>query len=149
MALRDSIENEDSYFLAEIKSIKRILEASRRERVLCCIDEVFRGTNTPERIAASAEILAELSKERTICLAATHDLELPQLLGDACDNYCFSEQVQNGELYFDYRLKKGVALTGNAIKLLEDYKYPSGLTERARKRLEHFHINGVWEIIQN
>lgn len=145
MALRDSIEEGDSYFIAEIKSIRRIMEAGKEKRVLCCIDEVFRGTNTPERIAASAEILYNLSGDRTICLAATHDLELPILLEKFYDSYYFSEKVQKGELLFDYLLKKGTAETGNALRLLKAYGYPKEIIEKAERRLEAFRLTGKWE----
>ncbi len=145
MALRDSIENRDSYFLAEIKSLKRILEATKKERVLCCIDEVFRGTNTPERIAASTEILGSLGEGNTICLAATHDIELARLLEGTYDNYYFTERVIEGELTFDYKLLKGISYTGNALKLLKAYGYPEYIVERAVKRLAEYQASGEWE----
>jgi energy-coupling factor transporter ATP-binding protein EcfA2 len=145
MTLRDSIENRDSYFLAEIKSLKRILEASKKERVLCCIDEVFRGTNTPERIAASTEILESLGDGNTICLAATHDIELARLLQGTYDNYYFMEQVLEGEITFDYKLLKGISYTGNALKLLKAYGYPEDIVERAGRRLLGYQASGEWE----
>ncbi len=145
MALRDSIENRDSYFLAEIKSLKRILEATKKERVLCCIDEVFRGTNTPERIAASTEILGSLGEGNTICLAATHDIELARLLEGTYDNYYFTERVIEGEITFDYKLLKGISYTGNALKLLKAYGYPENIVERAVKRLTEYQASGEWE----
>jgi len=145
MALRDSIENRDSYFLAEIKSLKRILEAAKKERVLCCIDEVFRGTNTPERIAASTEILGSLGEGNTICLAATHDIELARLLEGTYDNYYFTERVIEGEITFDYKLLKGISYTGNALKLLKAYGYPENIVERAVKRLAEYQSSGEWE----
>lgn len=145
MTLRDSIENRDSYFLAEIKSLKRILEASRKERVLCCIDEVFRGTNTPERIAASTEILQSLGEGKAICLAATHDIDLARLLEGVYDNYYFTEQVLADEISFDYKLMKGISYTGNALKLLKAYGYPENIVERAARRLAEYEASGEWE----
>ena len=63
MALRDDLESKESYYIVEIKSLKRILEESKEEApLLCIIDEVLRGTNTIERIAASSNILAHLKK---------------------------------------------------------------------------------------
>ena len=58
MALRDSMENGESYYIVEIRSLKRILDAAgeRRTPVLCFVDEVLRGTNTVERIAAATQI---------------------------------------------------------------------------------------------
>ena len=75
MALRDDIESGESYFIVEIKSLKRILEESKkREPLLCIIDEVLRGTNTVERIAASSRILNALRQKWVLPFAATHDI---------------------------------------------------------------------------
>ena len=76
MALRDNLAQGESYFVVEVKSLKRILEASREKTpLLCVIDEVLRGTNTTERIAASESVLAALRRANVLCLAATHDTE--------------------------------------------------------------------------
>ena len=96
MALRDSIQRGESYFMVEIKSLKRIADLSGDggRPVLCCIDEVLRGTNTVERIAASTEILTTLAARGVWCCAATHDVELSVLLEDRFDNYHFEEELQ-------------------------------------------------------
>ena len=60
--------------------------------MLC--DEVLRGTNTLERIAASSRILASLSKENVLCFAATHDIELTYILEKLYSNYHFRERVE-------------------------------------------------------
>ena len=71
MALRDDLQGGESYFLVEIKSLKRILNESRKGApLLCIIDEVLRGTNTIERIAASSRILASLRRENLLVFAA-------------------------------------------------------------------------------
>ncbi|MBR6323255.1 MAG: hypothetical protein IKR59_10315, partial [Lachnospiraceae bacterium] len=89
MALRDDIESAESYFIVEIKSLKRIMDAAKEEGapVLAFVDEVLRGTNTVERIAASAEILRELSGQNAMLVTATHDIELTDLLADIYSNY--------------------------------------------------------------
>ena len=75
--------------------MKRIFDAlSKESPVMVFVDEVLRGTNTQERIAASTQILRKLSTENALCFAATHDIELTQLLEDVMDNYHFSEQIQ-------------------------------------------------------
>ena len=78
MALRDSMENGESYYIVEIRSLKRILDAAgeRRTPVLCFVDEVLRGTNTVERIAAATQILIRLAESGTLGFAATHDIEM-------------------------------------------------------------------------
>ena len=81
MALRDDLVGEESYYMVEIRSLKRILDRMVEEVPLfCCVDEVLRGTNTVERIAASSQILLRMAQERLLCFAATHDIELTYLL---------------------------------------------------------------------
>lgn len=146
MALQDNLESEESYYIVEIKSLKRILDACGGDMpVLCFVDEVLRGTNTVERIAASSEILKSFSAQNVHCFAATHDIELTYILEGEYDNYHFSEQVQNGEVLFDYVLQKGRATSRNAIQLLEVIGYDRQIIKRARDRAQHFTEYGDWK----
>ncbi len=146
MALRDDLESNESYYIVEIKSLKRILDAAGRgrRRVLCFIDEVLRGTNTVERIAASSVILEELSLGNTICFAATHDIELTYILKNCFENYHFEEEVSSEDVLFNYELQYGPATTRNAIKLLKMTGYREEITKNAAKRAEGFLKNGSW-----
>lgn len=134
MALTDNILGEESYFVVEIKSMKRIFDALSEDRpIMVFVDEVLRGTNTQERIAASSQILRKLSTDNALCFAATHDIELTELLGDVMDNYHFSEQIQeeSGHIIFDYKLKHGRADSRNAILLLQAYGFPREVVDPA------------------
>ena len=113
--------------------------------VLCCIDEVLRGTNTVERIAASAEILRCFAGRNVLCFAATHDLELTSLLGDVFDNYHFSEEIEDGDVRFSYRLQPGPSTTCNAIALLGALGYDRTLVDSARTRADKFLAEGRWQ----
>lgn len=145
MALRDDIAGGESYYMVEIRAIKRILDFIGGERkVLCFVDEVLRGTNTVERIAAGAEILASLTAAQAICFAATHDVELTGLLEKHYDNYHFEEEIVDGDIYFNYRLLDGRATTRNAIKLLSVMGYRKEIIENAEQRAEHFMKAGKW-----
>ncbi len=147
MALRDDLANSDSYYIVEIKSLKRILDAVNRtgQPVLCFIDEVLRGTNTVERIAASSEILKNLNTDRALCFAATHDVELTTILKDCYDNYHFQEEVTEDEVKFDYKLYDGPATTRNAIKLLNVIGYDKNIIKGAEQRAMHFLTEGNWK----
>ncbi len=136
MALRDNLSEGESYYIVEIKAIKRILEAAQQseEPVLCFVDEVLRGTNTVERISAASEIMRYLVGENVLCFAATHDVELTGILDEYYDNYHFEEEISNDDISFPYRLMKGPAKSRNAIKLLKMMKYPKELTDCAEKR---------------
>ncbi|MBO4911774.1 MAG: hypothetical protein J5504_03540 [Butyrivibrio sp.] len=147
MALKDDIYEGDSYYIVEIKSMKRIIDAAKEEgcQVLCFVDEVLRGTNTIERIAASTEILKFLSDSKVECFAATHDIELTQLLKDNYELYHFEGNVSDNDVHFDYALKKGPATNRNAIKLLGVLGYDSKLVDNAQNLAEKFLTTGVWE----
>lgn len=146
MALRDDLKSSESYYIVEIKSLKRILDCIRTEGapVLCFVDEVLRGTNTVERIAASTQILKSLHGEGVLCFAATHDIELTELLEQEYDNYHFQEQVNNGDIYFPYELMPGRAQTRNAIRLLSIMGYDENITLKADRLAAHFLEKGSW-----
>ena len=147
MALRDSLQDGESYFIVEIKSLRRILEAAdpNDNPVMCCIDEVLRGTNTVERIAASAEILRCFAQTGTLCFAATHDLELTGILSDVYDNYHFSEQIVDGDVRFSYRLLPGPSNSCNAIALLSSLGYDRTIVEKAQERADGYLQKGSWQ----
>ena len=133
MALSDNILGKESYFVVEIKSLRRIFNELSDTPVLCFIDEVLRGTNTKERIAASSQILKSLVSDNALVFAATHDIELTQILEDEMENMHFSETINDREVLFDYKLKKGAANSRNAIKLLEVYGFDEKITQEALK----------------
>lgn len=151
MSLRDNLESGESYYMAEIRSIKRILEAVKENdvKVLCFVDEVLRGTNTVERIAAASEIMRSFSGENMLCFAATHDVELTRLLADVYENYHFEEQIENNDILFPYKLLKGPANTRNAIKLLSMMGYPDALIENAEWMAGCFLQEGEWRNKEN
>lgn len=146
MALRDSLGNGESYYIVEIKSLKRIIDAGGKgQRILCFVDEVLRGTNTVERIAASTQILRSFAGKNTMCFAATHDIELTRLLEEDYENYHFEEEVKDGDVLFNYELQKGRARTRNAIKLLGVMGYETDIIKKADKMAEDFLKNGIWQ----
>lgn len=148
MSIHDHLKRNESTFVAELKSIQHLLTIAKgKQPSLCAIDEILRGTNTVERIAASCAILKEFTKYPCICLGATHDIELTRLLLGSYHNYHFSEQMQDGKMLFDYKIHKGVTTTRNAIQLLEVFSYDDTLVKQAKQRLQHFEQYGVWEII--
>lgn len=147
MALRDNLSGGDSYYIVEIKSLKRILNQIEEKgtTVLCFVDEVLRGTNTVERIAASTQILKSLSRANVLCFAATHDIELTHLLEKYYNNYHFEEEIIDNDVVFHYQLLKGRATTRNAIKLLGVMGYEKEIIREAEKMAEDFLRSGNWE----
>lgn len=146
MALRDDLESRESYYIVEIKSLKRILDAAKEETpLLCIVDEVLRGTNTIERIAASSEILASLCHPHVLSFAATHDIELTYMLEEKYENYHFEEEVKEETVTFNYLLKKGRVTTRNAIRLLKMTGYEPSIVEASKKAVARFEKEGRWK----
>lgn len=136
----DDLVGGKSYYLAEVEALLSLVEASNTEQ--CCLfllDELFRGTNAIERIAAGEAVLRELLPNRPghekqhIALAATHDGELVDLLGDVFDAWHFGDSIGPDGLAFDHRLRHGPATSRNAIALLRLSGAPESLVDRATK----------------
>ena len=143
MAVRDDIKGGESYYVVEARSIKRLADAYDRLS-LCIIDEVFRGTNTVERIAASTALLEFLGKGKCLCFAATHDRELCTLLKDSYEMYHFTEEINEDNVTFPFLLKKGVSDTTNAIRLLDMLGFDEAITDKANKLVDHYKNTGNW-----
>ncbi len=146
MALRDDILSGESYYIVETRSLKRILDAmDAHPPLLCVVDEVLRGTNTVERIAASSRVLEALAADGALCLAATHDIELCSLLGKSFRLFHFTERVGEDEMLFDYLLRPGRATSRNAINLLKLLGFEEKIVDSAHQRAEAYLEKGIWE----
>ncbi len=135
MAVRDDVLSGESYYIREIRYLKRMLERSMGEHpVFCGIDEILRGTNTAERIGASLSVLSYLNKRNCILMTATHDLELAEALSENFENYHFCENVADGDVLFDYKLHRGISKTRNALRLLKTMGFPEEIVQEAERR---------------
>ena len=119
----DSVQDGLSYFYAEVKRLQALLAATKVDdplAVLFLIDEIFRGTNSRERLIGSRSYIRELSKSNAVGLVATHDLELIKLADeiDGVTNLHFREEVYDGRMVFDYRLRPGPCPTTNALTIM-------------------------------
>ncbi len=119
----DSLEAGLSFFYAEVKRLKRLLDEARDRAappLLFLIDEIFKGTNNRERLIGSRAFIKELASCNAFGLVTTHDLELAELDKEitAAGNAHFQETVEAGELRFDYRLRPGPCPTTNALRIM-------------------------------
>ncbi len=119
----DSVQDGLSYFYAEVKRLTALLAAAKADDplpVMFLIDEIFRGTNSRERLIGSRSYIHALSQSNTVGLVATHDLELIKLADqiDGVVNFHFREEVNNGRMVFDYRLRSGPCPTTNALTIM-------------------------------
>lgn len=131
----DSLEESKSYFQAEALSIFNILNHVKDTNGNCLviIDEIFRGTNTIERVAAAKAILSYLSANKAFVFVSTHDLELAELLGDEYATYSFEEMAADERLIFDYKIKPGILKHKNAIAVIRSIGYPESIIANANK----------------
>ncbi|NLV17527.1 MAG: DNA mismatch repair protein MutS [Syntrophomonadaceae bacterium] len=122
MVIRDDLMGGISTFFAELTRIEMILKHSRQGRpMIYLIDEIFRGTNSLDRIAGARTVLRELSRNGAIGLISTHDFELCDLEEDqevSFRNCHFEEQYVEGGIKFDYILRPGRCTTSNARYLM-------------------------------
>jgi MutS domain V len=130
----DELGENKSYFQVEALSILDIIKQSGGQepvKSLIIIDEIFRGTNTIERIAAAKSVLTYLTDNKNFVFVSTHDLELGELLGNDYAVYTFEESVNDTRLVFDYKMKTGVLKNKNGIAILESMGYPESVVEDA------------------
>jgi hypothetical protein len=127
-----SIQSGKSHFFAELERILSFVQRAERDgRGVFVIDELFRGTNTPERVAAGKAVLESLGAHAQV-LVTTHDIELQHLLGPTFLTFHFVEDPELPEV-FDYRLHPGISTSKNAIKLLEKVGFPSDIVREAQR----------------
>jgi MutS domain V len=123
MRIADNLEESTSTFYAELKKLKSIIEyVNNNEKVFVLLDEILRGTNSLDRHTGSKALVKQLIKKNAVAMLATHDVELAQLQIDFpanIHNYHFDAQIENEELYFDYKLKEGICQSINASILMK------------------------------
>ena len=131
MRIHDSLADGVSFYMAELRRLKQIVDAARQRTadsgrtLLFLLDEILQGTNTAERQIAVRRVLAHLLHEGAIGAISTHDLQLAadQALSEASQAVHFRETIHSEsgrqEMTFDYRIREGLATTSNALKLLE------------------------------
>ena len=132
--MNDDLMNDKSFYLEEVQTIKEMIDMSHQTGPnLFLLDEIYKGTNTVERVSGGKAVLSWLNKGNNLVFISTHDIELTQLLKEEYDLYHFSEHVENQNISFDYKIKEGKMKTRNAIKILEVNGYPSELIAEARE----------------
>jgi hypothetical protein len=131
--IADDLFDNTSYYYEEVKTIKKLSEESQsRYFNLFLLDEIFKGTNTIERIASGKAVLSFLNDSTNLVFCSTHDLELIDYLQKEYEYYHFEETFEESQLTFDYKLKKGSLNNTNAIRILEMNNFPNQITEEAK-----------------
>ncbi|MEN2399043.1 DNA mismatch repair protein [Flavobacterium sp. MC2016-06] len=122
MRLSDSLSDSESYFFAEIKRLKQIMNALEEQPAFVLLDEILRGTNSDDKRNGTIEVVKKIIAKKAIGAIATHDIEVclttneyPEIL----TNQCFEVEIQNNELHFDYKLRAGICKNKSATFLMQ------------------------------
>ena len=128
---QDDLEGNKSYYYKEIEAVLEFITLSKTEgKYIFLIDEIFRGTNTNERLSSATAVLSYLCM-KNITMVTTHDMEFEEFLNQKFEMYHLMEQVENGVHFFDFLIKQGPCASRNAIKLLEIKGYPKNIVQEA------------------
>jgi hypothetical protein len=127
----DDLMNSKSLFFEEVLIMKEMLISSETGQHIYLLDEIFKGTNTLERISAAKAVLSHLIKNGNIVFVSTHDIELTELLDSEYELYHFCEHFNQNEVEFDYLLKPGKLTAFNAIKILKMSGYAEEIIDVA------------------
>lgn len=121
MRLTDSLEDSESYFYAEVKRLKMIIEQVREESCFVLLDEILRGTNSDDKQSGTIGVINKLIREKTYGVIATHDLEVCETTNkfpDILINKCFEVEIKEDDLHFDYKIRDGVCQNKNATFIM-------------------------------
>jgi DNA mismatch repair ATPase MutS len=121
LRIDDSLLDQTSYFMAELKKLQRIVHRLQTgASALVLIDEILRGTNSEDKTFGSAQFIRRLLQYSCLSLFATHDLTLGALEAPgSITNYCFESVIEKDELHFNYQLQRGIARNRNASFLMK------------------------------
>lgn len=122
MRLMDSLDENESYFFAEVKRLKQIKDLLEQETSFVLLDEILRGTNSDDKRQGTIEVIKQMISKGAIGVIATHDLEVcnttnefPEILS----NMCFEAEIKADELHFDYKLRPGICKNKSATFLMK------------------------------
>lgn len=119
----DSLASNESYFFAELKRLKMIIDRLQQgEELFIILDEILKGTNSVDKQKGSLALMKQLIAYHACGIIATHDLVLGSLEKEfpgQVKNYRFEADIRNDELSFSYRLREGIAQNMNACFLMK------------------------------
>ncbi len=122
MRLSDSLADSESYFFAEIKRLKQIMDALEDQPAFVLLDEILRGTNSDDKRNGTIEVVKKIIAKKAIGAIATHDIEVCLTTNEYPDiltNQCFEVEIKNNELHFDYKLRSGICQNKSATFLMQ------------------------------
>ncbi|GEP51102.1 hypothetical protein FNO01nite_17740 [Flavobacterium noncentrifugens] len=121
MRLSDSLADSESYFYAEIKRLKQIMDGLENKRAFVLLDEILRGTNSDDKRSGTIGVVKKMIEKQAIGAIATHDIEVCQMTNEfpgSLANKCFEVEIINNDLHFDYKLRNGICQNKSATFLM-------------------------------
>ncbi len=122
MRLSDSLTDNESYFFAEVKRLKEVMDVADRNLTFILLDEILRGTNSDDKRQGTVEVIKKLISKNVIGAIATHDLKVCDTTNEyptQLVNKNFEVEIQDGELVFDYKLRDGVCKNKSATYIMK------------------------------
>lgn len=122
MRLSDSLSDSESYFFAEIKRLKQIMDELEDQPAFVLLDEILRGTNSDDKRNGTIEVVKKIISKKAIGAIATHDIEVCLTTNDYLNiltNKCFEVEIINNDLHFDYKLRDGICKNRSATFLMK------------------------------
>jgi hypothetical protein len=122
MRLSDSLSDSESYFFAEVKRLKQIMDELEKNPAFVLLDEILRGTNSDDKRNGTIEVVKKVIEKNAIGAIATHDIEVcltTDEYPDVLTNKCFEVEINNDELNFDYKLRDGICKNKSATFLMK------------------------------
>ncbi|KGO94619.1 MutS-related protein [Flavobacterium subsaxonicum] len=122
MRLSDSLSDSESYFFAEIKRLRQIMDALQNQRAFVLLDEILRGTNSDDKQMGTIKVIKRMMGFNAVGAIATHDIEVCDTTlqyPESLVNRCFEVQIIDNELYFDYQLRDGICKNKSATFIME------------------------------
>lgn len=122
MRLSDSLADSESYFFAEIKRLKQIMDALEESPAFVLLDEILRGTNSDDKRNGTIEVVKKVIAKKAIGAIATHDIEVcltTNEFPETLTNKCFEVEIKNNDLHFDYKLRSGICKNKSATFLMQ------------------------------
>jgi DNA mismatch repair ATPase MutS len=122
MRLSDSLADSESYFFAEIKRLKQIMDALEEKPAFVLLDEILRGTNSDDKRNGTIEVVKKVIAKKAIGAIATHDIEVCLTTNeypDVLTNQCFEVEIKDNDLHFDYKLRSGICKNKSATFLMQ------------------------------
>jgi DNA mismatch repair ATPase MutS len=122
MRLSDSLSDSESYFYAEIKRLKLIMDKLENNRAFVLLDEILRGTNSDDKRNGTIEVVKKMIAKNAIGAIATHDIEVCLTTNEYPNqliNNCFEVEIINDDLHFDYKLREGICKNKSATFLMK------------------------------